>query len=153
MGGDLTGVHTHRELPQINYEVEVDAMRVDGFDFFCGLTFPVRDDHCSLIIGGWSGGVCGLSCLDWLDASENETTTYKPFETGRWYHVRLRVQSERIQAWIDDEPLVDVDTTGKKISVRSEVLPSRPFGFASWRTTAALRNIRIRELPAEPSES
>ncbi len=151
MGGDMTGVHTHRALPQIEYEVEVDAMRVDGFDFFCGLTFPVREDHCSLIIGGWSGGVCGLSCLDWQDASENETTTYKLFDSGRWYHIRLRVGTDRIQAWIDEEEILDVDITDKKISVRGEVEPSKPFGFASWRTTAALRNIRVRELSEDPS--
>ena len=27
--------------------------------------------------------------------------------------------------------------------------PSRPFGFATYRTTAALKNIRIRELTAD----
>lgn len=150
-GGDLTGVHTHRTIPKINYEVELDAMRVEGYDFFCGLTFPVREDHCSLIVGGWSGGVSGLSCLDWQDASENETTTYQPFETGRWYHIRLQVMPERIKAWIDDKEIVDVDISDKKITVRNEVEPSKPFGFASWRTTAALRNIRIRELKDVPS--
>jgi hypothetical protein len=147
-GSDLTGVHTHREIPNIDYEVELDAMRVDGIDFFCGLTFPVGDDPCSLIIGGWSGGVCGLSSLDGADASENETTTYKQFENGKWYRIRLRVEQHRIRAWIDDEEIVDVDTTGRKLSVRIEVEASRPFGFASWQTTAALRDIRIRKLSA-----
>ena len=52
----------------------------------------------------------------------------------------------RIQGWIDDESLVDVDTTGKRITVRAEVLDSRPLGIASWRTKAALRNIRLRTI-------
>ncbi|HUG92752.1 MAG TPA: DUF1080 domain-containing protein [Planctomycetaceae bacterium] len=148
-GSDLTGIHTDRKLPKINYEVDVEAMRVDGSDFFCGLTFPVKDDPCSLIIGGWGGGVCGLSSLDRLDASENETTTYREFKKGQWYKVRLRVMENRIQAWLDDKEIVDVDTTGRRLSIRYEVEPSRPFGFASWQTTAALRNIRIRELSEE----
>ena len=145
-GSDLTGIHTKRKLPRINYEVELEAMRVDGGDFFCGLTFPVKDAACSLILGGWGGGVCGLSSLDGLDASENETTCYRQFESKKWYPIRLRVTDDRITAWIEEEKLIDQDIKGKKISTRVEVEPSKPFGIASWQTTAALRKIRIREL-------
>ena len=148
-GSDMTGIHTDRKLPKINYEVELEAMRVDGSDFFCGFTFPVKDDPCSLIVGGWGGGVIGLSSLDRLDASENETTTYREFKNGTWYKIRLRVSDHRIQAWIDGKEMIDVDTTNRKISIRYEVEPSRPFGFATWQTTGALRGIRIRELSDE----
>ncbi len=147
MGNDLTGVTITREVPRMNYEVELQAMRVDGSDFFCGLTFPVKDDPCSLIVGGWGGGVCGLSSLDGFDASENETTSYKEFKTGQWYPVRLRVTEQKIEAWLDGERIVDVETKGRRISVRSEVERSRPFGLACWRTKAALRDIRVRQLP------
>src|SRR5688572_1884106 len=51
------------DLPKTNYEVELEARRVDGNDFFVGLTFPVGDSHASLILGGWGGSVCGLSSL------------------------------------------------------------------------------------------
>lgn len=146
MGADLTGVHTNQKIPRMNYEVELDAMRVEGIDFFCGLTFPVNDAYCSLIIGGWSGGVCGLSSLDGEDASENETTSYQELVRDKWYHIRLRVEPKRIQAWLDKEQIVDVDTTDKKISTRAEVDLSQPFGFSSWQTTAALKNIRIRDI-------
>lgn len=152
MGVDLTGITWQKPklLPKSNYEVTLEAMRVNGTDFFCGLTFPVRDDPCSLIIGGWGGGLCGLSSLDGFDASENETTTYQRFESERWYKIRLRVTDDKIQAWLDDKQIVDVDTTGRKISIRREVDLSRPFGIASWQTTAALRNIKIRKL--EPQQ-
>ena len=152
-GNDLTGIHTERKLPKIDYEVELEAMRVDGSDFFCGLTFPVGESHCSLIVGGWGGGVCGLSSLDGLDASENETTSFREFKSGVWYPIRLRVTEKRIEAWIEGKQVVDQDITGKKISVRAEVLPSRPFGFASYQTTAALRKIRVRDIDAKPDRS
>lgn len=152
MGADLTGIHTRRPLPRLNFEVVLDAKRVDGGDFFCGLTFPVREEHCSLIVGGWGGGVCGLSSIDSYDASENDTTTYRTFESGKWYRIRLRVTAPRIQAWIDDEQIVDQPIEGKRLSIRQEVEPSLPFGIASWRTTAALRDIRIRELSAAEIE-
>jgi len=148
MGVDLSGITWQKpdDLPKINYEIEVDAMRVVGSDFFCGLTFPVNDEPCSLILGGWGGGVCGLSSIDDMDASENETTSYRGFEKGKWYHIRLRVMADRIDAWIDGEPIVEQEITDRKISVRSEVELSRPFGFATWVTTAALKNIRWRKV-------
>ncbi len=147
VGSNLTGVTIDRPIPQTNYEVTLEAQRVDGSDFFCGLTFPVKKDPCSLILGGWGGGVCGLSSIDGNDAHENETTKYHKFENGRWYAVRLRVTDKKIEAWLDKEQIVDQDLTDHNISIRIEVEASRPFGIATYDTKAALRNIRMRLLP------
>ncbi len=90
-GNPLTGITWTGKYPKMNYEISLDAMRVDGSDFFCGLTFPVGDDPCTFIVGGWGGGVIGLSSIDGSDASENETTRYQEFESGQWHKVRVRV--------------------------------------------------------------
>ena len=79
-----TGITHTNPLPKINYEVTLKAMKIDGSDFFCGLTFPVNDAFCTLIAGGWGGGLVGLSSLDNYDASENETSTFRGFEKKRW---------------------------------------------------------------------
>jgi hypothetical protein len=147
MGSYMTGINWTGPVVRMNYEITLEAMRVEGSDFFCGLTFPVGDKPCSLILGGWGGSVCGLSSLDSFDASENETTRVMTFENGKWYRVRLRVIPDRIQAWLDDEPLVDVDTTGKRIDIRLEVEASQPLGIATWNTAGAVRNIRLKKLP------
>jgi len=144
--GTMTGVTCTSTVPTMNYEISLDAMRVDGNDFFCGLTFPVGKDPCSLIVGGWGGGVVGLSSLDGQDAANNETTQYMNFQKGRWYQIRLRVVPNQIQAWIDGDKVVDVDTKDRQISIRIEVEESRPLGFSTWSTTAALRNIQLRRL-------
>ncbi|MEA3366023.1 MAG: hypothetical protein U9Q79_10330, partial [Candidatus Hydrogenedentes bacterium] len=146
MGNDMSGVTRVSDFPKMNYEITLDAMRVAGDDFFCGLTFPVNDDPCSLILGGWGGTTCGLSCLDYNDAANNETTRYREFNKGQWYAVRLWVTPDRIQAWVDDEELVDVNTEGRDIDIRWEMEPCVPLGIATWRTSGAVRNIRIREL-------
>lgn len=146
--GIMTGVNWTNTpaLPRINYEVALDAMRVEGSDFFCALTFPVGEDPCSLIVGGWGGGVVGLSSLDGMDAANNDTTKYLNFENGRWVAIRVRVTGTNISAWIDGDRVVDADTKDRRISIRPEVEASRPLGIASWSTTAALRNIRLRRL-------
>ena len=143
----MTGVTWTNDIPRMNYEVELEAMRVDGSDFFCALTFPVGTNPCSLIIGGWGGGVVGLSSLDGEDAANNETTKYMSFENGRWYKVRLRVAPNQIQSWIDSDKVVDVVTTDRRISIRIEVELSVPFGIATWSTTIlSITPIRIGAL-------
>ena len=57
MGGPFMGVNYTNAIPKVNYEVSLEAMRVAGEDFFCGLTFPVGDSFASLIVGGWGGSV------------------------------------------------------------------------------------------------
>lgn len=141
-----TGVTLKGDFPKIDYEVSIEAMRVEGNDFFCGMTFPVADSPCSLIVGGWGGTVVGLSSIDGQDAANNQTTTTMRFEKGRWYKIRVRVTAKKIEAWIDDKQMVDQSLMGHKLSIRSEVEPSKPFGIASWCTTAALRNIKWRPL-------
>lgn len=150
MGNNMTGITwaDGDRLPKVNYEIALQAKRIEGDDFFCGLTFPVGDRPCSFIVGGWGGATVGLSSLDDADASSNETTTYHSFDRDRWYSLRVRVTTKTIEAWIDDRRVVDVDYTGRKISVRSEVELSRPLGIATWVTTAAIRKIELRTLPA-----
>ncbi|MEX2671278.1 MAG: DUF1080 domain-containing protein [Phycisphaeraceae bacterium] len=147
-GNGLTGIHWDREAapPTTNYEIQLQAKRIEGNDFFCGLTFPVGEDHCSFIVGGWGGTVVGLSSLDFFDASQNETTTVMAFEKDQWYDIRVRVEPDRIQAWIDDESVVDVNIEDRHIGIRPEVSLSRPLGIAAWNTSAALRDIKLRKL-------
>jgi hypothetical protein len=146
-GDPLTGVNREKDdVPHVNYEVAFEARRVEGSDFFVGFTFPVEKSFASLILGGWAGSVCGISSIDHMDASENSTSSFHSFKNGQWYKVRVRVLKDRLEAWLDDEQIVDADIAGKKISTRVEVDASKPFGFCSYRTKAALRNIRLHEL-------
>lgn len=146
MGNSLTGVNWTNDEPKVNYEIALEAVKLQGSDFFCGLTFPVTNTFCTLILGGWGGTVVGLSSIESQDASENETTKFMNFETGRWYHVRLRVTEKKIQAWIDDQKMVDLDLAGRSIALRfGEIESSKPLGIASYETTAGLRGIRIRQ--------
>lgn len=145
-GDELTGVTWGGPVLRMNYEINLDAMRLDGGDFFCGLTFPVGESFVSFIAGGWGGHVCGISCVNYYDASDNETTKKAYFDNNRWYHIRVRVTPDRIRCWIDNEQYVNLDTRGKKLNVRLEVEDSRPLGIASWRTAAAIKNIRLNKL-------
>lgn len=150
-GAILTGVHWGGEVPATsNFEITLDAMKIDGNDFFCALTFPVKDSHATFVIGGWGGGVVGISSVDDLDASENETMNIEGFESDKWFKIRVLVTDEKLQAWIDEDEKVNLDLEGRKISLRpGDIELCVPIGIASFQTRAQFRNITWRNLPSE----
>lgn len=140
------------KLPMTNYEITLQAKRLQGVDFFVGLTFPVGDvKHCAtLICGGWGGSVTGISSIDNLDASENNTASFQRYDDNKWYSVKLRVTPENLSVWIDDKQVVDEDIQGKKISVRPGPIESYlPLSLTTFSTTAAIRNVKLMPLPAK----
>jgi hypothetical protein len=148
-GQPLTGITYQGEVPAVDYELRLEAMRVDGNDFFCALTFPVGDSHCSFVVGGWGGSVVGISSIDGEDASENNTTEYRAFQKGVWYRIRVRVTDAMLEAWIDDQLMVRQELEGRDLSTRPEVDLSKPLGIASFDTQAAVRGIQLRRIRQE----
>jgi len=146
-GVALTGVVWKGEaLPKINYELSLEAMKIDGSDFFCGIAFPVGDKPCSFVAGGWGGGLVGLSSLDGMNASENDTQSVHSFKKGQWYKFRLRVEPEKIQAWIDDKQVVDAAIKGKEVSIHPAMEAACPLGVTNYTTPSRVRAIKIRPL-------
>lgn len=151
-GFDLAGLRWSGAAPSAPFEVELEARRIDGYDFFCGLTVPTRSDkECvSLIIGGWGGSLVGISSLNEMDASENETGSSRNFESGRWYKIRLRFADEQLAAWIDGEQVIEVSTLNRRLSLRPGPIEAcAPFGLATWNTAAEVRGVRWRRVGAE----
>lgn len=147
-GSPLTGVRWTGPLPQQPYELECEAARLAGNDFFCGLTFPVGDGCLTLVLGGWGGAVCGLSSLDGEDAARNATRTLRAFTPGRYYRIALRVAAERVEVALDGAPFLAADLRGRALSLRPEVELCRPLGIAAFATHAAIRAVRWRPLAA-----
>ncbi len=134
-GEPMTGVTTIRkDFPKENFEMRWKASRMDGSDFFAGVTFPVGDEFCSLICGGWGGGLVGLSSINANDASENETTGFRQFKNKQWYAFRIRVDKQHITVWIDDEEVIKTEREGKKFSLRGEVFKSKPVGYCVFQS-------------------
>lgn len=139
----ISGIRWTEDFPKTNYEINLYARRIEGSDFFCGMTFPVKDSFLTLVLGGWNGAVVGLSSINGYDAANNETGTQYRFGSGWWYSVRLRVTDAKIEAWIEDEKIIDFTIGNSVFSLRSEVESSVPFGFTTYKTTGALRDIKL----------
>tara|TARA_R110000850_G_scaffold66894_6_gene148458 strand:- start:575 stop:1453 length:879 start_codon:yes stop_codon:yes gene_type:complete len=148
-GAVMTGVNWKGEVPATsNYELSLDAMKLDGYDFFLALTFPVKESHATFVLGGWGGGVVGISSVDDLNASENETMNIEGFEKDVWLHIRVRVTDDKLEAWIEDDQMVDLSLKNKKISLYpGDIELSAPIGIASYQTRSQYRNIVWKNLP------
>jgi len=150
-GDSLSGVVYKKaaELPMTNYEISLSAKRLQGVDFFCGLTFPVGSMQtcATLICGGWGGSVTGISSIDGTDASNNATGTYQKYEDDVGYQSRLRVTLKNISVWINDHQVVDQDIENRKIGLRPGPIESyQPLAISTYNTTAAIRNLRLKKL-------
>lgn len=152
MGSPLTGIRWTEKVPRENYELTLEARRTDGLDFFCGLTFPVGKDHVSFVLGGWGGGVVGISSIDGYDASENDTTMYQQFKKNQWYKIRVQVTAGAIKCWIDDQIAVDQERSGHSFDIRFEMDETTPLGIAAFQCKSELRKLGIRKLPADEIE-
>ena len=146
-GPSMTGVTcTRPNLPTTNYEFSYEAMRIDGGDFFAAATFPVGKSFITLVNGGWGSSVTGLSSLDGMDASENDTTHSFRYQNKTWYHFRIRVTGKMIRCAIDGKEIVAVNHRDRRVSTRIETRRNQPLGFATWETSGAVRQIEIRPL-------
>lgn len=165
MGGTLTGVRYEKPFPKYDYEIEYEARRTMGNDFFAALTFPVARSNLSFINGGWGGGVVGVSSIDGFDAANNETAVYMSFKDDKWYKFRVKVTEGKVECTVIDESIetdteenkrerkvVDLVTYNRRIGLRSESDTLKPFGFGSWCTSGEVRKIKYRMLQKEESE-
>ncbi|MGV3482976.1 MAG: 3-keto-disaccharide hydrolase [Planctomycetaceae bacterium] len=150
-GDPLTGVRWEGDFPKKDYEISLEARRTGGFDFFCGLTLPIGDQRFSLILGGWGGSLVGLSSIDGLDASSNETMMIRDFTKDQWYKVRVRVTgTDHVKVWLDGDEIIDLDRNGRVMDVRSEMEESTPMGIAAFQCESQVRDVRVRLIADEP---
>ena len=146
-GHPLTGVTWSSAFNETSYELRFEATRVLGGDFFASVTFPAGGNYATWVLGGWGGDIVGISSIDNWDAADNETRSYFNFENERWYAFRLQVTPDRIQAWIDDQRVVNVEISGRSIGLRrADMRASTPLGFMSYNSTGGIRKIEYRTI-------
>lgn len=146
-GWSLTGITwTGDKLPGFGYEVEVHGCKLLGHDFFAAITFPVGEEFCSLVLGGWGGDVVGISSIDGMDADSNATRCLVDFAKNQFYNIRIQVTEAAVTAWIDNKQILTHPVPDYEFSVRGEVTPCEPFGIASYETESAFTRIRWRPL-------
>ena len=137
------------KLPVTDYAITFEAQRIEGPDFFAAVTFPVRriDTCATLVVGGWGGGLVGVSSIDGDDASANATRSEHKFINGQWYRFRLEVRDDDLQAWMNENRIMNASIKGRTIGLRiGDIEGCAPFGLATYLTKGAVRNLEVTRL-------
>ena len=145
-GSDLTGVQWAGEMLKTDFTVSLEARRVEGSDFFCGLTFPVGKGYVSLTLGGWGGTAVGLSNVDDMSAIENATTQAIQFVQKKWYSIEVTVSEGYVRVWLDDEKIIEQVIKGKRFDIWPQQELLRPLGVSTYATTGAIRRFAVKRL-------
>lgn len=146
VGRSISAIAYTNEFPTMNYELSLEAMRVAGDDFFIALTIPIEKSFCTVIIGGWGGGLCGFSSYDGGDAANNQWAQGVALKNNCWYKLVVRVTTCVLQISLDQDlytARVEFDDSGR-FSLRSgEMDKTTPLGLATYETKAHWRNFTM----------
>jgi alpha-N-arabinofuranosidase len=121
-----------------DYELTLEARKTGGGEGFL-ILFRARDSESFYWwnLGGWGNQQHALECE--VDDQRRIITKRIPgkIETGRWYTIRVRVEGDHIQGWLDGEKLLDT---------RDGSHPTGAVGVGTWRTRALFRSLRVTSL-------
>ncbi|NQT40501.1 MAG: DUF1080 domain-containing protein [Planctomycetes bacterium] len=148
-GDPATGIVWTRDIPRVDYEISLEAMRKGGTGTMCDLVFPVKATECKLAVGGHDNTDV---CFELVDGSHTKIVRKMSFQDGRWYRIRLRVTDRALEAWVDDEQVLDFKPEGHVVALNPIAAPMKPFGLRTWKTGTAIRNLRLRRLKPEQSK-
>ena len=154
-GGFGIGIASTLRVPTVDYEVNIEAMRIEGLEF-ASLHFPFHESAYSLSVGSGADHVVGIWFVDGKRGDENATTRRIAFKNNRWYRIRLRVCRRRIQAWIDGEQMFDLSTESSKLTpddfqaaAWNHSFGVYGVGMAGESCRSVVRAIQIRSLRPE----
>lgn len=135
-GAPLTVLSWRGIYRSVDYELQFEVKRFEGDSVRFGMVLPIQQSFVALMLGE----TAELCCLDGASQKIAEKTKLI-FDTERWHPVRLRVTAEHIQAWVDDQEVVDQSAAGRQFSLPRELVPAAPIAVMTQNATAAVRNI------------
>jgi len=137
-----TDVHMEFGDPEWgDYELALEAKKLRDDEGFL-IIFRAADSENFYWwnLGGWGNTQHGLECE--VD-DERKIITERiagEIETGKWYEIRVRVEGEHIEGWLDGEKLLDAyDGSHSRGAI----------GVGTWRTRAVFRKFRVAALDGD----
>lgn len=125
-----------------DYEFTVRARKASGAEGFLILVRATDDRNFYWWnLGGW--GNTGHQLEVEKDDNRRAIGTRVPgsMEAGRWYDIRMRVEGDHIQGWVDDKLLLDLrDATHTRGGV----------GVGFWATSGEYRDLKVADLQGNP---
>ena len=153
----ITDLHVHLK-GKLTIDDAVAKSKAENIEYGiavnCGLGFPIHKDSqidsVVAILRNYPQFYFAMQAegREWMNIFSKESmnkfdyvfTDCMTFTDAKGRRNRIWMPEE---TWIDDEQVVNFTVGDNMLSIRPEVELSKPFGIASWHTSAALRKIRV----------
>ncbi len=123
-----------------DYEVTLDAKKLSGKEGFLILFHAKGDNFYWANLGGWDNERNAFevgTLASRRGVSNQKVGTFKPFQKGESYKLRLVVSGNTYKIFVDEELAVEVTS--------QEGPNSGKFGIGTWDTHAEFSNIVVRD--------
>lgn len=121
-----------------DYELTLEARKTGGNEGFL-IVFRAqgKDDFCWWNLGGWGNKSHALEVESGGARHIATPMVGGSIEQNRWYRIRVRVEGDHLEGWLDDAKLLDT---------RDATRHSGCIGLNTWATKAEFRNVRVTDL-------
>ena len=117
-----------------DYELTLDARKdLDRGEGFMVMFRVAPDQHYWMNFGGWNNAEHGLE----RNGAPVKRVPGK-LDTGKWYKVKVRCEGAHMQAWLDDQPVIDL--------IDNKPIPKGRIGLNTWGSKASFKNIKVTAL-------
>jgi hypothetical protein len=138
------------KFPTMDYEVVFEVARTAGLRFPY-VVFAVGDSHGVWFMAGRDGTYAGLSTVDGKGYDQKGNPTYRRvrYAAKRWYKARLRVAGGKVEAWVDDEQVIDLPDAERRVQKDAFGVTLKPFTISVHEAVNVIRNLRLHSLGSD----
>jgi len=124
-----------------DYEITLQAKKTSGGEGF-RVFFRSTDTNCGYLMnfGGWGNTLHGIE-KEYDDGNWDIITQVEgSVNAGQWYDIRVRVEGNHIQCYLNDEKIFDYEDSSDEPYLHGKV------GVGTWATQARYRDIEVKTL-------
>ncbi len=137
--------------PTGEYDFKVSFTRRTGKDSIA-LFIVSGGKQTSFEVDAWGQNLAGLQLMGGKDLRENSTrVSNQALQNGRRYTVELRVRKYRVEALLDDKPLLTHRSNGSDFSMLDlwRMPNANALGIAAWDSETLFHSIEVRKVSGE----
>jgi len=125
-----------------DYEFSFKARKTGGREGFLVLFRAADEDNfCWWNLGGWGNVRHALEIEQGGQRRIIPPGVDRAVEQGKWYDIRVRVEGDHVEGWLDGEKLLDV---------RDSMPAAGRVGLGTWATQAEFRDLKVTALDVTP---
>lgn len=137
--------------PTGEYDFKVSFTRCTGKDSI-GLFFVSGGKQTAFEVDAWGQHLAGLQLINGKDIRDNSTrVSDQALQNGRRYTVELRVRKDRVEALLDDKPLLTHRSSGVDFSMLDlwRMPNANSLGIAAWDSETLFHSIEVRRVSGD----